>query len=243
MPSDNQIIPAKYRYDRNHGYYQTHPPQTEVVYAGWGLYKDIYGPPNYKLTNGATLNETTKEYIAMDYIEAGPLVLGSDNNIVLKAENTISLKPGFKITGDNNYFYAKAGDIAKVKEDVDNPYLEKPVQSVLEIEPETYNNPNNSELLKSSGEVSGLKSELVLQAHEVSLGPNPNNGRFFVFIQDGKVDEAKIELTDIYGNKIDFSKVLYNNRIMVDLQKNPKGVYLLYLYSGSMFTSNKIIFQ
>ncbi|MEZ5084666.1 MAG: hypothetical protein R2750_14685 [Bacteroidales bacterium] len=51
----------------------------------------------------------TNAYLAMDKIEAGPYVLQSDNNIILKASNSIKLLPGFKVTSDNNYFYAKAG--------------------------------------------------------------------------------------------------------------------------------------
>ncbi|MEZ5084665.1 MAG: glycosyl hydrolase family 28-related protein [Bacteroidales bacterium] len=37
IPYDEAINPAKYRYDRNHGYYQNDPPQHEVVYARIGF--------------------------------------------------------------------------------------------------------------------------------------------------------------------------------------------------------------
>ena len=244
VPEDDELIPAKYRFDRNNGSYGTYPPQTEVVYAGWGLYQDIYGPPNYKLTNGSVLKDVAKEYIAMDYIVAGPLVLEENNNIVFKAENSIILKPGFKVTGNNNYFYAKAGSLGKDKDmNIDGFVSGKPVLTTFELEPEISLYPDKSYFENSSGEGFEFKSESISLNQQIRIGPNPNNGQFKVFIPHDKIKGSKIDMTDIYGNKTDFSKVLNDDHIIINLRNNPKGVYMLYLYSGSMFKIKKIIYQ
>jgi len=73
------------------------------------------------------------------------------------------------------------------------------------------------------------------------LHPNPSNGIFNIFL--GKEETGKIEVHDIYGSRV-YSKVFKDSKtIVVDIEKQRKGVYFVNVIIGTQTITKKIIKQ
>jgi len=239
----DNLIPAKYRYDRNNGYYQNDPPTSEVVNAGWDLYENYCGPPHYFFNNGDVLVGQNKEYIASDDIVAGNLIILSNNNIIMNAENKISLKPGFKVTNSNNYFLAKAGYPCENEKYYGNDqYLySEPNLTTQILEPDIKNEIDNIHRLSFQNNNYSNAFEVNSKANKISIIPNPNNGHFSIYFSLDKEKIIDIEVTDLFGKKIKFSKTILEDCIAIDISKAKNGIYLLIVTTDFAQSSFKII--
>jgi hypothetical protein len=237
----NGINPAKYRYDKNNGYYQNDPPTTEVVNAGWDLYSNVCGPPNYYFTNGSTINSIQKEYIAMNMIDAGPYVLGSNNSIIFKSENNIYLKPGFKVTANNNYFFAKAGSACENK-NLNVMLLNSEIDPIeLFLFPEQLDTNKtliNVGLFNKETNISDEKIK-----NQVYIYPNPNSGIFHLKVSDLVGFPCNIFISNANGDLI-FNKCIENSGdFQIDLKVFPKGLYIIKLNSQYLNFTDKIVIK
>ncbi len=84
--------------------------------------------------------------------------------------------------------------------------------------------------------ISGLDE---LDADNIMLYPNPNNG-FFILKTGGFKGMLSFEITDVMGNVVYRSKEVDQNT-RVDLNDCPPGVYVLTLHSGNSVVVKRII--
>lgn len=78
---------------------------------------------------------------------------------------------------------------------------------------------------------------------DVSVYPNPNNGKFTVIVQDCiKQGAAYYELYDVHGMML-FSGKLHENETEVDVGTVSAGVYLLRIKNGDNVISKIIVIQ
>lgn len=235
----NGLIPAKYRYDRNHDWYPTDPPTSEVVFAGWETYNNMCGPPYLAFSN-ETFNNISNEFLAMNEIETeGNVIINSNNNIVYKAEERIILNPGFKVTSTNNYFYAKAGNTCNAKTfDFPQKIKENPIELLdlqnHKLKNHSYNSSNSNYDLQNDFNNKYSNKSIV-------ISPNPNNGIFSLSLPVNISTPIKITIINAFGKSI-FCREFSNNVIKIDISNNPNGIYFVkFLYNNEIITK-KIIY-
>lgn len=83
------------------------------------------------------------------------------------------------------------------------------------------------------------KNDEVLSKN-ILLYPNPNNGNFRISLNDTSINEASIEIYDIYG-KLIFSDKSRNQDIDVELPTIANGVYMVKIKTNSSISNLKFI--
>jgi Secretion system C-terminal sorting domain len=73
----------------------------------------------------------------------------------------------------------------------------------------------------------------------VKVSPNPNNGIFKININE--VSQGTIVATDLYGFTVYKSEFKDQNEFEMNLQDNPKGIYIVKVVSGDQTYTSKII--
>lgn len=86
------------------------------------------------------------------------------------------------------------------------------------------------------------KNSISADTNEVTLYPNPNNGKFIINLSSVKTD--KIVIYDMLGRIIKEVKVLKGtDKVDIDLSGYPKGIYSVNILSGDQVISKKMIKQ
>lgn len=73
----------------------------------------------------------------------------------------------------------------------------------------------------------------------LSIAPNPNNGIFKVSIE--KPTQGTIEISDLFGITVLRTDFKDKNEFEIDMQQNPKGIYIVKILSGNETFTGKII--
>jgi Secretion system C-terminal sorting domain len=73
----------------------------------------------------------------------------------------------------------------------------------------------------------------------VKITPNPNNGIFKINLNE--VSQGTIAVTDLYGFTVYKSEFKNQNEFEMNLQDNPKGIYIVKVVSGDQTYTSKII--
>ena len=95
-------------------------------------------------------------------------------------------------------------------------------------------NAHNSEI-----EISFKKD---ISVFDVSISPNPNNGRFKIEITNNKNASAEISIFDLMGNVI-YSLQMKNSLAEINLSTVSKGIYYISLRNENKVINKKIIIQ
>lgn len=79
---------------------------------------------------------------------------------------------------------------------------------------------------------------------DISVYPNPSNGKFTVKMMHGQWKDMNIEITNLFG------KMLYHNSVtsnplsdVIDLSDSPKGIYFVKIYNGKEIQTGKIVIR
>lgn len=231
----NDLIPAKYRYDSNHGYYD---PVTEPVYSGWDLYEDICTSPSVRLFN-MTLNNTSADFIAYYDIEAGNVELQMNNLVVMKAKEKITLKEGFKVSSNNNYFNALIEDpCANKSEGLNNPInhinnISASKNNILTLSDDPEYNNNNMKYSKNK-----LLSK---NDSNYKIIPNPNYGEFKIIFSEN-LNPNQIYVYDLLKNCVGVYEVNKDKIAEIKIPNAKSGVYSIVIFEkGSVYMDKAII--
>lgn len=82
-----------------------------------------------------------------------------------------------------------------------------------------------------------------MPSSEISIYPNPNNGKFEVVKNDLKFRESyTFEIYDIRGGLI-FQSTTANKKLEIDLTNQAKGIYFIKMNHGETFLSKKIVIR
>ena len=231
LPNDNNLIPAKYRFDRNNGYYQGDPPTTEVVYEGWDSYPFLCGPPNLYFFN-TTVSNVSKEFYAINRITAEDYIMENSNHIVYKSENLIDLTDGFEVNSENsNYFSASI-------ENCGGKILNKKNHKLTKLDIESLD--KNGIMLKEKDEVQKIEIDNVLLSG-IAIFPNPNNGIFSLMFPNDI--SFQITINDSKGINIFKKEYSSSNKCIIDISDKPKGIYFLTFVSNTQIKKLKLIYQ
>lgn len=101
---------------------------------------------------------------------------------------------------------------------------------------------SNTFIARQSQTYSNIESEeaeIKVKKEVINISPNPNNGIFKIGINE--VSEGTIVVTDLYGFTVFKSEIKNQNEFEMNLQDNPKGIYIVKVVSGDQTYTSKII--
>ena len=98
---------------------------------------------------------------------------------------------------------------------------------------------NGRELWKLDNSVTGIASESF--KNNVSVYPNPANGKFTVRLNDKK-ENVFLKIFNALGEMI-YSDKIIDEKIVIELQNKPKGIYLIEMSSQSLNETCKLIIE
>jgi len=76
----------------------------------------------------------------------------------------------------------------------------------------------------------------------INLFPNPNNGTFQVQLHDLINDNTTIRVLDLLGNII-YQEVLNSPSLIIDLNNQDRGVYIVQFQNGNVSSNNRIVIE
>ncbi|MBI4930209.1 MAG: T9SS type A sorting domain-containing protein [Bacteroidetes bacterium] len=79
-------------------------------------------------------------------------------------------------------------------------------------------------------------------AHSVNIYPNPSNGTFQIQVAGGSSNEYKIEIYNVFGEKI-HSSAMNNERLTINMSGANSEIYFLNIKAGDMPITRKLIIQ
>lgn len=214
--TSQKIRPTLYTYSTTSG----RPNGTWNNQMGYGLVnayaavteaQEIGCPANITIN---TTQGTSQTYQASNTITSTSNIL-SDVFVNYRA-TTILLKPGFRVSGVNYGVFRAYPDPCTVG----RPAIATGTEQVA----------------YESGEDS---SQRMVQNPNVTVSPNPNHGVFTIALANRA--EGHVEVTDLLGFKVSAVDFTNQSEVMIDLQDNPKGIYLVKVTTGGTFFSTKVI--
>lgn len=78
---------------------------------------------------------------------------------------------------------------------------------------------------------------------EVQVYPNPSNGVFYVEVQETDLMQIEFKVVNLIGKTIKKETLEANQRLRIDLQNQPKGVYFVHLQAGNEIYMKRIVIQ
>lgn len=145
----------------------------------------------------------------------------SNQLLTLKAQNSITLKPGFCATSSST-FYAN----------IDSTIGSSTAKSAISEH-------NDKNLLKDRDPYDSICYKQII------IIPNPNRGSFIIDFGLLNHLNYNVVVTDDKGKIIYTKNNIDTNKIFIDLKENGQGLYILYLINGQerTATTHKIIIQ
>ncbi len=101
---------------------------------------------------------------------------------------------------------------------------------------------SNTFIARQSQTVSNIENQeatIRVKKEIITISPNPNNGIFKININE--VSEGTIIVTDLYGFTVFKTEFKNQNEFEMNLQDNPKGIYIVKVVSGDQTYTSKII--
>ena len=84
--------------------------------------------------------------------------------------------------------------------------------------------------------------ESALNKAIVSIFPNPNHGKFNLIFSDKTMNDVSISIIDVLGNVV--SEKSYNSiNNMIDISKQPKGIYFLKIKGLQINKTFKVVYN
>ncbi|MEZ4883824.1 MAG: T9SS type A sorting domain-containing protein [Chitinophagales bacterium] len=77
-------------------------------------------------------------------------------------------------------------------------------------------------------------------AQQITLHPNPTNNRFVLHLQNPKLQNLQLTITDIHGRTLQHTPLLQSS-IEVDLSEQPNGIYLVQISDGKSWWTEKVV--
>lgn len=208
---------------------------TRPVYAGWGSYAKLCGPPNYKF-NGVLWQNASEEYRAMDKIELSMSYAIQNTDLYFHAGGSVLLNPGFKVMVGNNHVILKAGDVcgAKTFNFLDNSNEESLKNKTIQFKEESLD--SISVMQTRLEEISDYRKF----SNEITIYPNPNNGEFII---NGLSLFDNIEITNIISGKLKFDIFTKTNALNIKITTSYSGLAFIKIMDGNFVFLKKVIIQ
>jgi len=150
------------------------------------------------------------------------LIIQPDGNYVFKAGNSIKLLSGFHARGGSK-FHAKIENCSKLKSKT-NTIL--PPETTIK----------NKSLLENI-EVTDISSG-------VKIYPNPSNGFLYLDLQTDNQDfNYIIQIFDLSGKVIYEKYSFKEQKLKIDISKNPKGLYFIRIFNRKELYIGKFVLQ
>jgi hypothetical protein len=178
------------------------------------------------VVNGADNRQAALRIVAVNKID-------NTSTAIYHAGNYVLLKNGFQaMAGSRTHFYIRGcGYLSDPNEA--NVYVYR--QSSGNVKQSSGSNVTIDNEMQNSNNI-----ELVLNDKKnITIQPNPNNGIFKINLKE--VTEGTIAVTDLYGFTVYKSDFKNQNEFEMNLQDNPKGVYIVKVVSGDQTYTSKII--
>jgi hypothetical protein len=83
----------------------------------------------------------------------------------------------------------------------------------------------------------------VVNPFSIAIFPNPNHGTFMILINGDRNDFFTLTVTDAFGNIVYRQEHFQANELMVDINRFPRGVYMIQMMDRYGMVSKKIIKQ
>ena len=233
FPNDNTILDLKIS-----------AVGAERAERGWGIYNPTWlsvldGETFYLKRNqlgydGIISNETvsspnTKNFRGWNSLTTTDVIIQSGASSDFTARTEINV---------NTEFHAENGSEVHIYPSMtfpDCPDFNQFMRSVANAPLLSANeNAHNSEI-----EISFKKD---ISVFDVSISPNPNNGRFKIEITNNKNASAEISIFDLMGNVI-YSLQMKNSLAEINLSTVSKGMYYISLRNENKVINKKIIIQ
>ncbi|MFK7907995.1 MAG: T9SS type A sorting domain-containing protein, partial [Chitinophagales bacterium] len=77
-------------------------------------------------------------------------------------------------------------------------------------------------------------------AEQITLHPNPTNNRFRLQLQNPKIKDLQLTITDIHGRTLQQMPILQSS-IEVDLSEQTAGIYLVQISDGQSWWTEKVV--
>jgi len=183
-----------------------------------------------------------------NYIPPGEVIISNNAHVNFNATNEVNLKDGFhaevgttvNVIIDENLIincngskgtYNKYNKLEKIN--CKNATEDKRTKGFLEDEDDKFGNNHYYRQVIEKGKI-----EL-----DPKISPNPNKGRFIVFLDIKDFSEYALDIVNMFG------KTVYNTQHIVpginhiDITNQPKGIYFVKLQLANKVFIEKVIFQ
>lgn len=169
-------------------------------------------PNNLVVTQNVTTGQDNRQ--AALSIEATNAISGNTTSAIYHAGNTVVFKPSFNITSGAKLHAYIAGCTGTFLSKTSYDYIDGPEEMTMQ---------------ESAKEINKKMA--------VKVSPNPNNGIFKVLTDTA---HGNIQITDIYGLNVFKSDFKNQNEIEVNIQNQPKGIYIIKVISANQIYTDKI---
>ncbi|NHM05677.1 T9SS type A sorting domain-containing protein [Flavobacterium sp. CYK-4] len=149
---------------------------------------------------------------AANTIEASNSISGTTSLAIYHGGNSVLLKPSFSVTGGARFHAYIAG--------CTGTFLARNQQN---------------ELAETDYEQTGRE----IPVKHIEVFPNPNDGVFRVSLNN--ISQGLISIADFYGRMVFKAKVNDQKEIEINLQNQPKGIYLMKIETPNGLFTEKVI--
>ncbi len=229
--SENFPILNDYNFEPNILYLNLHPNYTPI------LFLDQY--------IGSNTNKTTLEKVAKNHLTSTSEI-SSNGKVKFISGHNITLSPGFRVQPGATFSAEINNEISESIYD-SNSYFNYPVIPLCSSVAETMSQSQVNQIELENEEFESKNEEFADSIISVQNGilivkiyPNPNNGNFYISINDDLDEVLEIE---VYNN---ISKLIYKDEMdssikSIHLTDIDKGSYLLRIIKSNKVISKNII--
>lgn len=155
-------------------------------------------------------------------------------NLRIQAVNTIN-DGAFAIYHAGNFILLKDGFVAHSGSRV-HVYNEGCTDQYILRSNDNYTT-SNFKYRESFG--NNINEDFKNEEGAVKVSPNPNRGIFNLSTENYK--DGKIEVIDMYGITVYKSDFKNQNKVEINIEDNPRGIYILKVYTNNQIYTEKII--